>query len=99
MTADVQITKESDFYNAEEGTYKCGIMKMKDFNLARNFLSRAYATIKYTDGSSRTIYSEKNSLIRSVAQLAWTISENTEYYNSLPEDQKAAVDYFKELYN
>lgn len=99
VTVDVQITKESDFYNAEEGTYKCGIMKMKDFNLARNFLSRAYATIKYTDGSSRTIYSEKNSLTRSAALLAWAISNNTDYYNSLPQDQQAAVDYIKQFYN
>ena len=52
-----------------------------------------------TDGSSRTIYSEKNSLTRSVALLAWTISNNTDYYNSLPADQKAAVDYFKGFYN
>ncbi len=99
VTADIQITKESDFYNAEEGVYKCGIMKMRDYNLARTFISRAYTTIKYTDGSSRTIYSEKNSLTRSVALLAWTISNNTDYYNSLPADQKAAVDYFKGFYN
>ena len=99
VTADIQITKESDFYNAEEGVYKCGIMKMRDYNLARTFISRAYTTIKYTDGSSRTIYSEKNSLTRSVALLAWAISNNTDYYNSLPADQKAAVDYFKGFYN
>ena len=98
ITADVKITSEEDFYDADEGIFKCGIMKMKDYNINRRFLSRAYVTIKYTDGSSRQIYSDQNSLTRSLAGVAYTITQTPAAYNALPEDQKDACDYFASLY-
>ena len=98
LTADVKITSEEDFYDADEGIFKCGIMKMKDYNINKNFLSRAYVAIKYTDGSSRQIYSDQNSLTRSLAGVAYTITQTPAAYDSLPEDQKDACDYFASLY-
>ena len=92
--ADIRIKSEDDFFNANTGTYKAGIMNLKEFNYRRNFISRAYVEIGYTDGSNVKIYSDVNSAVRSLAGVSYSITQATDYYNSLPQDQREAADYF-----
>lgn len=97
--ANVEFNSESDFYDFDEGVIKAGVMKIKEFNLNREFISRAYMRINYTDGSSRLIYSENCSAKRSVAGVATAIKADTAYYNSLSANERDAIDYFASFAN
>ena len=44
--------------DGETGTYRCGITKMKDANITRDFIARSYATITYKNGETVTVYSD-----------------------------------------
>lgn len=97
-TADIEITDPAGFADADEGLYRCGITNVHQYNLNRNFLARAYVKIKYTDGSSKTIFSNQNSLTRSIAQVANEILQNPEKYNVLIGSEQEAVRYFAGFY-
>ena len=94
LTAEVRIQSADDFYNAETGTYRAGIMKIKEFNYNRSFISRAFIEIKYTDGSNRKVYSTHNSLSRSLAGVSDAIVNSGSYFDNLSADEKAAAIHF-----
>jgi hypothetical protein len=75
------------------GQYRAGIINIADQNITRNFISRAYYTINYSDGTSETHYSEGYSLVRSIKQVATLVKADQSYYNKLTEGQRAIVDY------
>ena len=97
-TADIEITDPADFAYADEGIYRCGITNVHEYNFNRQFLARAYVKIKYTDGSSRTIYSNQNSLTRSIAQVANEIYNTPEKYNVIIGSEQEAVRYYASYY-
>ena len=86
---------ESDWISLEEGKYRAGIIHITERNLSRFFIGRAYATINYTDGDTRIIYSSNTTESRSVKQVAGILKKDTDYYNGLEENERVAIDAFE----
>lgn len=86
--------KANDWISAEEGISRGGALNVSASNLVRKFISRAYVTIHYAGGSSKTVYSPKSSQAKSIKEVALSIKDDAAYYATLTEDEKAAVDAF-----
>lgn len=91
----VNLTSSSQW---ADGAYTVGVLNIKQDSFTRNFVSRAYCTINYTTGHSKTFYAtnptDSTNRARNVSQVARSMKAATSYYNSLQESEKEAVDYF-----
>ncbi len=90
---NVKITSPSQM---SSGTFTIGLIKLKQENLTRDFVSRGYVKINYVDGDSKVVYAnnpEEDIRRRNIAQVARAM-KNSAYYNTLEESEKEAVDYF-----
>lgn len=88
--------KNSSQWNA--GKFKAGILNLQTSNFSRDFVSRAYVKINYVDGNSRVIYgsnpTDAPNRVRNLKLIAERSKAATDYYNSLEESEKEAIDYF-----
>ena len=79
--------------------YSMAIVGIKDY--AKEFSARAYITIKYTDGTEKTFYSDYNATddARSIAQVAYLLktTDQTAYGKMKPE-QQAIIDAYADAY-
>ena len=80
--------------NLSAGTFKGGIINLKQYNFTRDFIFRPYITINYKDGEKYTIYPTNYPETRSAAQVAQSMKQSTAYWNSLTEEQKDAANYY-----
>ena len=90
---NVKITSASQM---SSGTFTIGLIKLKQENLTRDFVSRGYVKINYVDGDSKVVYANnpvEDIRRRNIAQVARAM-KNSAYYNTLEESEKEAVDYF-----
>ena len=79
------------WYNGTVGTYCGSIVKIVESNYIRSFIARAYVTVTYSDGSTKTVYSNMTGA-RSIQGVATAI-KNAGYPN-IAEADKALVDKF-----
>ena len=76
-----------------DGIYYSSIVGIPAENYVTNISARGYMTVSYADGSSATVYTALTT-VRNIQQVAQRLQQDTEYYNSLPPEQKAIVDGF-----
>ena len=79
------------WYNDTVGTYCGSIVKIAESNYIRSFIARAYVTVTYSDGSTKTVYSNMTGA-RSIQYVASAI-KNAGYPN-IAEADKELVDKF-----
>lgn len=96
--------RASTYYTENNFTGVVGsLVNIKDSNINRRFVGRGYVTVTLGD-YSKTIYADyynsnvKNNT-RTVAYLAKSVVEDTEYYESLNNSQKSIVDKFATAYD
>lgn len=97
--ANVVVKSQSDWYSYEDSVIRPGIMRIRPYNITREFVCRGYVKINYVSGQSKIIYATNPNgvnRVRSVSQIAIMVKNRTEYYNSLSASEKEAVDYFAE---
>jgi hypothetical protein len=80
------------WYNNTVGTYCASLAGIKDVHYDRDFVARAYMTVKYADGSSETVYS--NTVTgQSVSGIAYKL-KNSSSYSNLSDAHKSYIDIF-----
>ena len=97
--ANVIVKTQSDWYSYEDGIIRPGIMKIRPYNITRDFVCRGYVKINYVSGQSKIIYAtnpDGEGRVRSVTQVAISVKNTPSYYNTLSASEKEAVDYFAE---
>ncbi len=62
------------------------------FDYDQKFVARGYLVINYTDGTSKTIYSNSSFTPRSVREVAIRIKNNPNEYNSYTAEERAMID-------
>ena len=94
---DIQFNKASDFVKEQTGTtITGGILNVKEENLTRPYIARAYVQIKYSDGSTKTIMSENPSNAKSISGVSKQMKASPAYSN-INASEKEAIDYFASL--
>ena len=78
---------------ADEGVYYSSIVGIPEAEYGTNISARGYMTIQYADGSSATVYTALTA-VRNIRGVAQSAQADTDYYNSLTEEQKAIIDGF-----
>ena len=93
--------KSEKWLEDSPGGYRCGITKMKEANMNREFIAKGYTIVNYADGDSTVIYGNVSANTRSVAQIAYLIyTEHPDYYNNVLEDwEREIVDMCRVYYN
>ena len=97
--ANVVVKSQSDWYSYKDGVVRPGIMKIRPYNITRDFVCRGYVKINYVSGQSKIIYAtnpDGEGRVRSVTQVAISVKNTPSYYNTLSASEKEAVDYFAE---
>jgi hypothetical protein len=82
--------KCSGWQNSEFGKYYATLAGIKSKHNFLDYRARAYATLKYADGSTKTIYSKCTNRC-SVADASYKIKKNKEIFDALSDDQKAII--------
>jgi hypothetical protein len=77
--------------NQPEGTFSGSIVNIAQSNYIREFIAKAYVTITYADGTSKTVYSGMSE-VRSINYVASAIKKAG--YVGLSEAEKAIVDSY-----
>ena len=88
--------------SAKTNTYCGSVVNIKEENFARGFIANAYVTITYKDGTTTTVYSDNMSDTRSVAQVAYNITQSEggpAELNRLGETIKAMIEGWATKYN
>lgn len=88
--------------SAKTNTYCGSVVNIKEENLARGFIANAYVTITYKDGTTTTVYSDNMSDTRSVAQVAYNMTQSEggqAELNRLGETIKAMIEGWATKYN
>ena len=62
------------------------------FDYDQKFVARGYLIINYTDGTSKTIYSNSSFTPRSVREVAIRIKNDSNEYNSYTAEERAMID-------
>ena len=78
------------------------MQNIKEENFARGFIANAYVTITYKDGTTTTVYSDNMSDTRSVAQVAYNMTQSEggqAELNRLGETIKAMIEGWATKYN
>lgn len=83
--------KNQGWYKDKIGSYCGSIVNITKDNYFREFISRAYITINYSDGTTRTIYSDISS-VRSINYVANAVKNDG--YRGLSEEEIAVIDTF-----
>ncbi len=87
--------KTRKWITGQPGSFACGIVNVKDYNIPRNFLSRGYVIVNYVDGDSQVIYGDP-STPRNVKWIATQVFNDKTTYDKLPSWKKEIVDYCKD---
>ena len=88
--------------SAKTNTYCGSVVNIKEENFARGFIANAYVTITYKDGTTTTVYSDNMSDTRSVAQVAYNMTQSEggqAELNRLGETIKAMIEGWATKYN
>lgn len=88
--------------SAKTNTYCGSVVNIKEENFARGFIANAYVTITYKDGTTTTVYSDNMSDTRSVAQVAYNMTQSEDgqaELNRLGETIKAMIEGWATKYN
>lgn len=88
--------------SAKTNTYCGSVVNIKEDNFARGFIANAYVTITYKDGTTTTVYSDNMSDTRSVAQVAYNMTQSEggqAELNRLGETIKAMIEGWATKYN
>lgn len=88
--------------SAKTNTYCGSVVNIKEENFARGFIANAYVTITYKDGTTTTVYSDNMSDTRSVAQVAYNMTQSEggqAELNRLGEAIKAMIEGWATKYN
>ena len=88
--------------SAKTNTYCGSVVNIKEENFARGFIANAYVTITYKDGTTTTVYSDNMSDTRSVAQVAYNMTQSEggqAELNRLVETIKAMIEGWATKYN
>ena len=88
--------------SAKTNTYCGSVVNIKEENFARGFIANAYVTITYKDGTTTTVYSDNMSDTRSVAQVAYNMTQSEggqAELNRLGETIKAMIEGWAPKYN
>ena len=88
-------TEVNDYY-----LMKAALVNIKEKNYAVDFAARSYAKITLADGTVDYVYSEfdETDHVRSVAQVAYAITQDTAVYEGLSTTRKANVDKYAAAY-
>ncbi|MBR2190885.1 MAG: hypothetical protein IJ883_04550 [Eubacterium sp.] len=87
--------KTRKWITGQPGSFACGIVDIKDYNIPRNFLSRGYVIVNYVDGDSQVVYGDP-STPRNVKWIATQVFNDKTAYDKLPSWKKEIVDYCKD---
>ncbi len=87
--------KTRKWITGQPGSFACGIVDIKDYNIPRNFLSRGYVIVNYVDGESQVVYSDTTTP-RSVKWIATQVFNDKTAYDKLASWKKEIVDYCKD---
>lgn len=85
----------NDGTKTETGKFCGSIIKIQSGNYGRAYIAVGYATIKYSDGSSKTVYAnvtENNA--KSIAYVAGKVQKSAAYKNNYTDAQKAIIDKY-----
>lgn len=84
-------TEINDYY-----LMKAALVNIKEKNYAVNFAARSYVKITLADGTVDYVYSDFDATnnVRSVAQVAYAIQQDTAVYEGLSTERKANVDKY-----
>ena len=88
--------------SAKTNTYCGSVVNIKEENFARGFIANAYVTSTYKDGTTTTVYSDNMSDTRSVAQVAYNMTQSEggqAELNRLGETIKAMIEGWATKYN
>ncbi|WP_448902598.1 discoidin domain-containing protein [Eubacterium sp.] len=88
--------------SAKTNTYCGSVVNIKEENFARGFIANAYVTITYKDGTTTTVYSDNMSDTRSVAQVAYNMTQSEggkAELDRLGETIKAMIEGWATKYN
>lgn len=88
--------------SAKTNTYCGSVVNIKEENFARGFIANAYVTITYKDGTTTTVYSDNMSDTRSVAQVAYNMTQSEggqAELNRLGKTIKAMIEGWATKYN
>ena len=88
--------------SAKTNTYCGSVVNIKEENFARGFIANAYVTITYKEGTTTTVYSDNMSDTRSVAQVAYNMTQSEggqAELNRLGETIKAMIEGWATKYN
>ena len=88
--------------STKTNTYCGSVVNIKEENFARGFIANAYVTITYKDGTTTTVYSDNMSDTRSVAQVAYNMTQSEggqAELNRLGETIKAMIEGWATKYN
>lgn len=88
--------------SAKTNTYCGSVVNIKEENFARGFIANAYVTITYKNGTTTTVYSDNMSDTRSVAQVAYNMTQSEggqAELNRLGETIKAMIEGWATKYN
>ena len=88
--------------SAKTNTYCGSVVNIKEENFARGFIANAYVTITYKDGTTTTVYSDNMSDTRSVAQVAYNMTQSEggqAELNRLGDTIKAMIEGWATKYN
>lgn len=83
--------KNIGWYNDNPGTYCGSLCNIVESNYIREFTAVAYVTVGYTDGTSKTIYSDKGP-VRSISQVATAVKNDG--YRDIANEYHSVIDSF-----
>lgn len=81
----------SGWHEGNVGSFAASITNIREFNWDRKFAAKAYMTIKYSDGSTKSLYTGYSDN-RSIVEVAETLRD--EGYPGLTEEQIASIQKF-----
>ena len=80
-------------YVRDDNSFYCGIMNVKTGNLRREYVAKGFLKMTYGNGLSQYVYASKNSLPRSISEVADTIAANG--YIGLNGTEKGIIDSYR----
>lgn len=84
----------NDGAKTETGKFCGSIIKIQSKNYGRAYIAVAYATIKYSDGSSKTVYADvTENNAKSIAYVAGKVKDSEKFSSYSSEQQNIIINY------